>query len=124
MESHRRSLAELAELAMDIRHRYEAHERASYGRAWTRQEIALGFVGDVGDLAKLIQAAEGVRDLPDAEARLAHELADCLWSVLVLARMYPIDLEASFLGSMEGLAASLPAPGSPGKGDRRGAHGA
>ena len=27
-----------------------------YGRVWSTQELALGFMGDVGDLAKLIQA--------------------------------------------------------------------
>ena len=28
------------------------------GRTWTREEFMLGFVGDVGDLAKLVMAAE------------------------------------------------------------------
>jgi hypothetical protein len=36
----------------------------------------LGFVGDVGDLAKVVQAAEGVGNISDAPAKLAHELAD------------------------------------------------
>ena len=31
-------------------------------------------VGDVGDLAKLATAKEGVRPIPDADEKLAHEL--------------------------------------------------
>lgn len=42
----------------------------------------LGFLGDVGDLAKLVQGKAGVRPRPDLDEALAHELADCLWSVL------------------------------------------
>ena len=82
---------------MDLRDRYVELERATYGRPWTKEEVALGFVGDVGDLMKLVLAKGGVRDVPDAEARLAHELADCLWSVLVLSQLYGVDLERAFL---------------------------
>ena len=77
------------------------------GRPWSAEEVALGFVGDVGDLMKLVQAAEGVRTIPDARAKLGHELADCLWSVMVLARLYDVDLEANFLSLMNELEASL-----------------
>ena len=94
---------QVQERALDIRRRYAGLERARYGRPWTTEEIALGFVGDVGDLMKLVQAAAGVRAIPDARARLAHELADCLWSVLVLADAYEIDLERVFLETMDAL---------------------
>ena len=60
-------------------------------------------LGDVGDLMKLVQAAAGVRAIPDARARLAHELADCLWSVMVLADLHGIDLEQAFLETMDAL---------------------
>jgi NTP pyrophosphatase (non-canonical NTP hydrolase) len=89
--------------ALAIRARYAAYERATYGRAWSREEIALGFVGDVGDLAKLALAREGRRAIPDAEAKLAHELADCLWSVIVLAEAHGVDLERAFLATMDEL---------------------
>ena len=49
----------------------------------------------------------GVRAIPDVKAKLAHELADCLWSVMTLARLYEVDLEASFLGTMDELEARL-----------------
>lgn len=98
---------DLEERAWAIRRLYAELETQRYGRAWTAEEVALGFMGDVGDLAKLVQAAEGVRAIPDAKAKLAHELADCLWSVMTLARLYEVDLEASFLGTMDELEARL-----------------
>lgn len=94
---------DLAERAWRLRQRYAELETRRHGRAWTREEVALGFVGDVGDLAKLVQASEGVRAIADAPAKLAHELADCLWSVMTLAKLYEIDLEQSFLATMDEL---------------------
>lgn len=102
-------LAELTHRAMAIRRRFAAHERTNGGREWTREELMQGFVVDVGDLMKLVMAKSGVRHVPDVDRKLAHELSDCLWSVLVLARMYDIDLEAEFLQTMAGLERSLPA---------------
>lgn len=94
---------ELIDRAMQVRSQYAAFEHATYGRAWTREEVALGFVGDVGDLLKLVMAHSGVRDIPDAGPKLAHELADCLWSILVLAQMHGVDLERAFLQTMDEL---------------------
>ena len=94
---------DLVRRAMEVRRQYTNLEQATYGRAWTREEVALGFVGDVGDLMKLVLAKGGVRAIPDAEQKLAHELADCLWSVLVLSQMYGIDLERAFLQTMDNL---------------------
>lgn len=91
---------QLSERASEIRSRYREFETAKYGRSWTDEEIALGFVGDVGDLMKLIQAKNGVRAILDADEKLAHELADCLWSVFTLADAYNIDLESAFLKTM------------------------
>jgi len=57
----------------------------------------------VGDLVKLVMAQNGRRAIPDAESKLAHELADCLWSVIVLADGHGIDLEKAFLDTMDDL---------------------
>jgi NTP pyrophosphatase (non-canonical NTP hydrolase) len=94
---------------MEVRRRYAELEQARYGRSWTAEEVALGFVGDVGDLAKLVLAEAGVRRIPDHREKLAHELADCLWSVLVLARLYGIDLERAFLSTLQDLETHLAA---------------
>ena len=81
--------------------------RKKCGREWTRNEIAQGFVGDVGDLMKLVMAKEGIREADDVNRKLAHELSDCLWSVLVLAEEYEVDLEQSFLKTMDELVGRL-----------------
>lgn len=98
---------DLDDRAWAIRRLYAELETQRYGRPWSREEVALGFMGDVGDLAKLVQAAEGMRAIPDAKEKLAHELADCLWSVMTLARLYEVDLETSFLNTMKALETRL-----------------
>ena len=70
---------EVQNRALEVRKMYEDFETKSYGKSWTREQIAQGFVGDVGDLMKLVLAKSGVRKIDDVEAKLAHELADCLW---------------------------------------------
>ena len=75
---------------------YADVEASTYGRSWTTEEIMLGFLGDVGDLAKLVQGKAGVRPargprrgarprarrLPveraDARRRLRRRPAGCL----------------------------------------------
>jgi NTP pyrophosphatase (non-canonical NTP hydrolase) len=67
------------------------------------EDIAAGFVGDVGDLMKLVLAKKGIRPIPGVDQKLGHELADCLWSILILADKYEIDLENSFVTAMNEL---------------------
>ena len=102
--------AAITRRALDVADRYESHERRTHGRPWTLEERTLGLVGDVGDLAKLIQAHEGVRIVEDAQAALEHELADVLWSVIVIADRCGIDLEAAFLRTMDELDERLTPP--------------
>lgn len=89
-------LRELTDRAFDVHGLYGELNLRDRGRTWTREEFVLGLVGDVGDLAKLAMAREGARDMPGGPDALGHEPADCLWSVLVLARLYGVDLEAEF----------------------------
>lgn len=63
-----------------------------------------GFVGDVGSLSKLIMMRQGYRAGEDVEKKLSHELADCLWSVLVLADELSIDIVKAFGSTMDELA--------------------
>src|SRR5690606_14333575 len=69
---------DLEKAALQLNELYEQLEAKRYGSVWTVEELALGFVGDVGDLAKLILAHAGVRDIENWQERLGHELADCL----------------------------------------------
>jgi len=94
-------LKDIKKRALEIRSRYRALEQERYGREWTAAEVAQGFVGDVGDLMKLVTAKQGVRSIENVDQKLMHELSDCLWSVLVLADMYGIDIEKSFLNTMD-----------------------
>lgn len=91
---------ELTEMARGVRAKYAAMETARYGRSWSREEIMLGFLGDVGDLAKLVQGKEGVRPRGDLDDAFAHELADCLWCVVTLADSYGVDLQSAFVSTM------------------------
>lgn len=103
-------LAQLTERAMQVRQRFAETELTKNGRAWTREELMQGFVVDVGDLMKLVMAKQGVRHVDDVDRKLAHELSDCLWSVLVLAKLYNVDLEKEFLGTITEIEAKLAAP--------------
>jgi NTP pyrophosphatase (non-canonical NTP hydrolase) len=100
-------LQELQARAIEIQQLYFMLNEQEHGRRWSTEETMLGFVGDVGDLARLVMAAEGVRDMPGGRAALAHELADCLWSILVLANAYQIDLETAFNTTMDQLRQSI-----------------
>jgi len=99
----RMELSLLSDRALQIRECFAAYEQRRTGRTWTREEIMQGFVVDVGDLMKLVMAKAGARQVNNADAKLAHELSDCLWSVLVLARLYDVDLEKEFLRTMDEL---------------------
>jgi hypothetical protein len=70
--------SDLEKSALQLNDLYEQLETRRYGRIWTTGELALGFVGDVGDLAKLIQADAGVRTIDGYKEKLGHELSDCL----------------------------------------------
>jgi NTP pyrophosphatase (non-canonical NTP hydrolase) len=98
---------DMRERARAVRSRYAEVEATTYGRSWTTEEVMLGFLGDVGDLAKLVQGKAGVRPRADLDEALAHELADCLWSVLTLADAYDVDLAAAFTSTVDELEESL-----------------
>jgi NTP pyrophosphatase (non-canonical NTP hydrolase) len=87
--------------ALAVAGAYDRLNLRQRGRTWTTEELALGFVGDVGDLAKLVMADAGTRDIPGHREQLGHELADCLWAVLVIAARSGVDLAAEFDACME-----------------------
>ena len=101
-------LSQLTERAMQIRQCFAAYEQRRTGRTWTREEIMQGFVVDVGDLMKLVMAKNGARLVDDVDRKLAHELSDCLWSILVLAKLYDVDLEREFPATLKEIEAKLP----------------
>lgn len=89
--------------AQEIREKYDQLNETQRGVRWNEQQLMAGFVGDVGDLSKIVMAKHGLRAMDDVDAKLAHELSDCLWSILVLASKYNIDIAAEFMKTMDGL---------------------
>ena len=92
--------------ALEVREKYYQLEEKKLGKPWTRAQVAQGFVGDVGDLMKLLMAKDGLREIrgvDNIDERLAHELADCLWCILVLSKEYGVNLEKVFLENMQAL---------------------
>ena len=96
-------LQKLINRAMDLRGQYEKKETELYGAPATDENIAQGFSGDVNNLAKLIMAGQGKRTIANSKEKLEAQLAHCLWSVIVLAKMHNIDLEQSFMETMDRL---------------------
>lgn len=98
---------ELLDIAVRVRRKYNQLNARDHGGAWDGDRLMAGFVGDVGDLSKIIMAKSGYRAMDDIDEKLKHELSDCLWSVLVLASYYGIDLESKFVKSMDSLEARV-----------------
>lgn len=98
---------DLLHRAVEISNKYDELNKIKRSVTWNEQQLMAGFVGDVGDLSKIIMAKHGLRDMDNVDQKLAHELADCLWSVLVLAAKYKIDLADEFTKTMDGLEARI-----------------
>jgi len=89
--------------AITLRKKYAELEIKKRGKAWTNAQMMEGFVVDVGELMEIVMAKEGARDMENVDEKLAHELSDCLWSVLVLADKYSVNLEQAFQKTMDSL---------------------
>ena len=96
-------LQKLIHRALDLRTQYEKKEKQLYGSPSTDEDIAQGFQGDVNNLLKLVLAQHGKGAIPNSTEKLGPQLSHCLWSVLVLANMYNVDLEQSFMETMDKL---------------------
>ena len=96
-------IEKLSARAMEIRSRFAEFEQAKFQREWTKEEVMQGFVVDVGDLMRLVMAKSGIRHVDDVDKKLEHELADCLWCVLVLSKLYHVDIEQAFMKTMDEL---------------------
>ena len=92
----------ISKRAIEIRKKYD-NLNSSRGVEWNGQDLMSGFEGDDGDLSKIIMAKHELREMEDIDKKLAHELADCLWSVLVIADKYGVDFASEFKKSMDEL---------------------
>jgi NTP pyrophosphatase (non-canonical NTP hydrolase) len=102
------TLDEIKKKAIAVRDHYDELQSVNGKKTWNAQDRMAGFVGDVGDLSKLVMVRYGLRRGPDdINAALAHELSDCLWSIVVLADELGIDLEEAFTNTMGTLHESI-----------------
>ncbi|HEY5667573.1 MAG TPA: hypothetical protein VIR03_00245 [Candidatus Saccharimonadales bacterium] len=93
---------EMLKQAVVVRAKYDQLNERN-GVSWNDQALMAGFVGDVGALSKIVLAKNGLRAMDDVDEKLAHELADCLWSVLVLADKFGINLANEYQKTMAAL---------------------
>lgn len=84
----------LEQRAMEIRRKYNALQKGQGKEPWDAVKLARGFKKDVSDLLVIIE-----QDIVDRK-KLSHELGDCLWSVLVIARKLDVDVERAFWTTM------------------------
>lgn len=96
-------LSDLIKRAVEVRNKYDTLNKEKRNVTWNEQDLMAGFVGDVGDLSKIIMAKHGLRAMDDIDAKLAHELSDCLWSILVLSDKYDVDISSEFQKTMNEL---------------------
>jgi len=94
-------LKEVLALALEVEEKYAQ----TNDQPWSVSEYVQGFMGDLGTLAKLVMAKEGFRTISDVDSKLKHELADCLWSIVVISDKLGIDLAEVFPVEMKALLA-------------------
>jgi NTP pyrophosphatase (non-canonical NTP hydrolase) len=80
----------LEQRAMEIRRKYDQLEKDRNRQPWDAVKLTRGFKKDVSELMTIVE-----QDIIDRK-KLNHELADCLYSVLVIARKLDIDVERTF----------------------------
>ena len=99
-------LRELTKKAKTVRDAYNDTNRRNGKKVWSAFEYGQGFVGDVGDLAKLLLS---FRDRPrkDTFKKIQHEIGDCVWSLAAIAQELGIDLEKEFVVTIEYLEQKL-----------------
>lgn len=98
------TFSDLSAKAVAVRNHYNELQKTDGKKIWNAQDRMAGFVGDVGELSKLVMVKHGLRRGPEnIDEALAHELSDCLWSIMVIADELGIDLEQAFANSMSEL---------------------
>ncbi|PJE57839.1 MAG: hypothetical protein COU81_03920 [Candidatus Portnoybacteria bacterium CG10_big_fil_rev_8_21_14_0_10_36_7] len=91
---------DLSKLARDIKIAYDELHREEDKEVWRAKDYAQGFIGDVGDLNKWI-LNYSKKPTKELHKKICHELADCMWSILVIAHELNINMEREFLINLE-----------------------
>jgi len=94
---------DLQKKAVAIKTKYNKLEIKKFGKKWSTEQQVAGLVVDVGELVELSMAKSGVKDIDNVDQKIAHELADCLFSIIVIAEKYDVNLEKSFIDLISNL---------------------
>lgn len=95
---------ELINKSKQIKQAYDELNRKEGFKSWELTEYMEGLVGDTGDLSKLIMARRGFRfSDEDVDDKIAKELTDCLWSIVIISTELNIDLDKSFQNTLKQL---------------------
>jgi len=99
---------------LEVQDLYDQFNKKSNEDIWTADDYLDGLMGDIGDLHKLVMAKNNKRGYKAANHKnmtvdeaIAHELSDVIWSVVIIADKYKIDLEQSVLNNMKQLKAGI-----------------
>jgi len=96
------------ERSMAVRRLYHELEKRNHGSPWTKQEDVIGFVYNVGELGRMVMAAEGRWVHPGELGKdLGDKLAECLWWLFVLSERLGVDLNGAFAAKLSELENSL-----------------
>jgi NTP pyrophosphatase (non-canonical NTP hydrolase) len=98
------NFAALQEKALFIKNYYKQLQLDKGLEPWTPSDYMAGFVTDIGELSEYVAGKKGIRKVDDVDQKLEHELCDCLYSVIVLAEEFGIDLSEAFGRNMDELA--------------------
>ncbi len=101
------TLTTLQETAYEVASLYRRAGGLKGYTTWTSRDYAQGFSKDVGDLQNILMAREKLRDGDGSDETLAHELSDCLYSILVIAKTEGIDLQTAFMQNMNMLKSKI-----------------
>lgn len=94
---------EILKKAKAIQKQYKKLNKEKGNRKWETGEYLQGLVGDIGELSQLIMSKNNYRNDSWTKEQIEHELSDCLWSIMAIANELDIDLEKSFLETMNEL---------------------
>jgi NTP pyrophosphatase (non-canonical NTP hydrolase) len=84
----------LEQRAMEIKRKYDLLEKQRNRQPKGAVELTRAFKKEISDLLSIVD-----QDIIDRK-KLNRGLADCLWSVLVIARRLDVDIERVFWATM------------------------
>ena len=90
----------LQRITKQIKNAYAEMNCKKGKEVWHAKDYADAFVGDVGDLIKIL-VSYSKKPTRDGYKKISHELADCLWSILAISDELDVDIEKEFLINME-----------------------